>query len=517
MKSVLKLITVVLIVVCFLSLTGCSKLFDALNTEELNPDVAGDDSNMKIKREDSGPSHGGTLNLFMYKFNTLNPLTTKNKTVHHLSLFIFDTLFYKDDGELKNILARSFSVSQENTVYDVQIYDNVYFHDGKQLTAEDVVFTINAILDAGSRSFYYNNVSNIVSIKVIDRLSFRIILDKPDGEFTNKLTFPIVPGHIFNDWPVEGHSENFKLVGSGPFIFESCEDNQIILSRNDSWWLVDTGIIDHPVWIDNIVFKIYPNEFDMMSAFQKKEVDIAWIEDGDMKAYSRRTDILYNEFENNIIEFMAFSQKGTKNSPISRPDFRRALIEYLCWYSDLNPINNGNIKLNAIKCFNPYQKKTDRVTTLNKLEEYGFTYDEEKNSLTSGKNTAQITLKLLYNSINENRYMLGEWIKKALLEIGIQVDIQSASYEEEQQAVATGDFDIILLGCRIPFAADISDVPDLIKESLNMAGHDDVILPLYRKSGAVLYHNYIRGERRPTWNNIYNGWIDWYLVKDASE
>ena len=79
-----------------------------------------------------------------------------------------------------------------------------------------------------------------------------------------------------------------------------------------------------------------------------------------------------------------------------------------------------------------------------------------------------------------------------MLEIGIQVDIQSASYEEEQQAVATGDFDIILLGCCIPFVADISDVPDLIKESLNMAGHDDVILPLYRKSGAVLYHNYIR-------------------------
>ena len=71
----------------------------------------------------------------------------------------------------------------------MQIYDNVYFHDGKQLTAEDVVFTINAILmqEAGR---FITIMSVIVSIKVIDRLSFRIILDKPDGEFTNKLTFP---------------------------------------------------------------------------------------------------------------------------------------------------------------------------------------------------------------------------------------------------------------------------------------------------------------------------------------
>ena len=517
MKLFWKLTSIVLTLVCLLSLAGCSKIMNALNPKDLNNETPDDDVNTKVKREDSGPSQGGTLSLFMYKFTSLNPLTTKNRTVQHLSYFVYDSLFYHDIDGLKNGLATSYSVSQENTVYDIQIQDHVYFHDGEQLTAEDVVFTVNAIQNAGSRSLYYNNAVNITNIKATDRLSFRIVLDKPDSEFVRKLTFPIVPEHIFKDWPVEGHSDDLKLVGSGPFKLEAYEEDRIILSRYDSWWVTNNGIVNHPVWIDNIVFKVYPNEFDLMSAFQKKEVDIAWVEEGDMKAYSKRADILYSEYENNIIEFAAFSPTGIKNSPMSIPDFRKVLIEYLCWYSDENPIDNENIRINALNCFDTEQKKTGRQDAIRSLQELGFKYDEEKNVLSVRRNNVnvQTVLNLIYNNTNEERYLFAEWIKKALLEIGIHVDIQSASYDVQQQAVATGNFDIILLGCRIPLSADISDIPELIKDSLNMAGNDDVILPLHRKNGAVLYHNYIRGQRRPIWQNIYNGWIDWYLVKDS--
>ncbi|NMA67196.1 MAG: ABC transporter substrate-binding protein [Clostridiaceae bacterium] len=516
MKTTFKLFGILLSIVCLLSLTGCDKLF---NSKELNFEISGSEDAMKISREDSGPSQGGTLNLFMYRFNTLNPLTTKNKTVQHLSYFVFDSLFKQDEDRLISSLAKSFSASQENAIYDIVINDGVYFHDGQQLTAEDVVFTINAIRDAGSKSIFGKNISNIANVKAIDRLSFRIILENPDSDLISKLTFPIVPKHVFEDWPIEGHSEDLKLVGSGPFVFDSYDDNQIILSRNDSWWVTDTGIINHPIWIDNIIFKIYPNESDRMAAFQKKEIDIAWIEEGDMEAYSKRADIFYSEFENNLIEFMALSPTGTKNSPMSQADFRKALIEYLCWYSEMDTINSDEVKLNATCSFYSNQKKTDRITTINALQEAGYTYDEEENILFTNKSSGktQITLSLMYNSINEERFLFGEWINKALLEIGIKVVCQSATYEELQQTVLTGDFDIVLLGCRIPISSDIKDVPELIKESLEMTGQSDVILPLYRKKGAVLYHNYIRGERRPVWQNIYNGWIDWYLVKPASE
>ena len=70
--------------------------------------------------------------------------------------------------------------------------------------------------------------------------------------------------------------------------------------------------------------KIYLNESDMMIAFQKKEIDIAYFEVGNLSAYSQRSDIFYNEFESNVIEFLVLPQgknQGALNSPISRGRF----------------------------------------------------------------------------------------------------------------------------------------------------------------------------------------------------
>ena len=103
MRSVRKIICAVLMLVFVLS--GCSGIFEikGLNTGN---DAFHEDNAAGTVKEDAGPSQGGTLNLFMYRPNTLNPLTTKNQTVRHLSLFIFDQLFFEVRvGEIKNGLA----------------------------------------------------------------------------------------------------------------------------------------------------------------------------------------------------------------------------------------------------------------------------------------------------------------------------------------------------------------------------------------------------------------------------
>lgn len=511
MKKAIDLFIVVLV---GLSFTGCTELLK--NIEEPKSETALNNGTEITVHKDEGPSEGGVLNLFMLKPDTLNPLTTQNPTVRHLSLFVFDSLFNeKEDGTLENCLAESYTFGQENLILDVKLRDNVLFHDGDPLTSDDVAFTVEAIKDAGQRSLYANNVANIQSIKAVSRLEFRIILEESDDRLPYRLTFPIVPQHVFKDWPVEGHSDSMNLIGTGPFKFESFEDDVIKLIRNDSWWYrdIDEGL-GHPVWMHGIDFRIYLNESDMMDAFQKHEIDIGYLEEGNLEIYERRSDIFLEYYESSILEFLVFSDKDGQSSPVSQPDFRNILIRYLEWYAGLHPVAKGS-PIPGSAGSDSSHEISDREKTLNALDEAGFTYDGDKNILYRNKNRVKspVSLNLIYNGLNEEREDIGEWITMALFEIGITVDSEPVSYSEVQAVAGEKNFDMMILGCRIPLSMDMDETLVLASESLGIKDKNDRILPLYRKYGAVLYHNYIRGARRPVWKNIYNGWTEWYLLK----
>lgn len=472
---------------------------------------------VKVDREDEGPSQGGALNLFMLKPDTLNPLTTQNLTVRQLSFFVFDSLFYEgEDGTPENGLVESFIFGQDDLILDIELRDNIAFHDGQALTSDDVAFSVETILSAGEKSLYLGHVANIQSVKVFDRLSLRIILKKPDARILEKLTFPIVPKHVFQEWPIEGHGDNLKLIGTGPFIFDSYKDNDITLSRNEFWWNQQvSGGLSHPIWLDAIAFKVYLDESEMMEAFQKQEIDVAFLVEGEIEGYAQRSDIFFSQYESNILEFLIFSTK--KDSPIAQEGFRTTLLKYLSWYATLNPINRGEPAFESLPDFSFPGNRMDRESTLAALEVVGFSYQEDKNILFFYKNRAKIpvSLSLKYNAQNGDRQAVSEWITTALYEIGIKVTAEPESYSKQQDFVESGKFEMMLLGCQMPLFTDIAETLGLVRESLGLTGHNAAIFPLYRKYGAVLYHDYIRGPRTPIWKNIYKGWSEWYLVNGS--
>jgi len=510
MRKIHSLTIVLLIIASFIC--GCSQ--QPQTPQQQGPITGINDGAVKVIYEDVGPSQGGVLKLFMVTPRTLNPLTTQDTYVRQLSSFVFDSLFYEDEsGSIKNGLTERFKFSQDGLILDIELRDNILFHDGKSLSSDDVAFTLETIKNVGKKSLYYDHVSNIQSIKALTRLSLRLILNKADPKIIEKLTFPIVPEHIFKDWPIEGHKTSMKLIGTGPFKYESYSENEISLLRNDSWWFLEAEDgLSHPIWLDGITFKIYPDESQMMQAFQRQQIDIAWLEEGDLDSYSKRSDIFFSKYVSNILEFLVLSPVGTSSSPIRQEEFRTVLIEYLKEYEKENPINRGE---SAIEHQDGHsEEKINKNAIINKLINLGFLYNYDKGYLYTYKNNEKVPIQLLliYNGLNADREYTSEWLIGALAGIGIKVDAQTADIEKQQNLVKSGEFDMMLLGCRIPLYATMDEVLEDTKKSLNISSADSVILPLYRKYGAVLYNNYIRGERNPNWKNIYNGWQNWYLV-----
>ncbi len=492
-------------------ISGCVQ---QLQNTQPEPITGIDDGAVKVIYEDVGPSQGGILNLFMVSPKTLNPLTTQDSYVRQLSTFVFDSLFYEDEsGLIKNGLVDSYVFSQDGLILDIELRDNILFHDGKMLSSDDVAFSLKTIKDADEKSLYLDHVANIQSIKVLTRLSFRLILHKPDTRFTERLTFPIIPRHVFEEWPVEGHKDSMRLIGTGPFKYDSYSSDLISFLRNEDWWFLEAEDgISHPIWLDRITFKLYSDKSQMMQAFQRQQIDIAWLEEGDLESYSKRSDIFFNKYVSNILEFLVISPEGGTDSPLEQESFRAAIIEYLGRYEKQNPLNRGESAIDIE--ISDSESKIYQNTTISSLVDLGFFYDYDKDYLYSYKNSIKtpIHLSLIYNGLNTDREYTGQWLTDALAGIGIKVDIQIADVGKQQSLINSRKFDMMLLGCRIPLYASENEMLEYIKKSLNMSQADNVIFPLYRKYGAVLYHNNIRGERNPIWKNIYNGWQQWYLV-----
>lgn len=509
MRKVHSLFIIVIMLTVFIA--GCGQQLTKVQPE---PITGIDEGAVKVIYEDEGPSQGGILNLFMVSPKTLNPLTTQDPYVRQLSSFVFDSLFYEDEeGVTKASLVDSYSFSQDGLALDVILRDNILFHDGKALSSDDVAFSMETIKKASTKSLYYNHVSNIYSITPLTRRSFRLILDKADTEFAEKLTFPVIPKHIFQEWPIEGHKESMQLIGTGPFKYNSYNEESITLVRNDAWWYLESDDgLSHPVWLDGITFKLYSDRSQMMQAFQRQQIDIAWLEEGDLESYSKRADIFFNKYVSNILELLVLSPEGETGSPISQENFRTAIIEYLSRYERQNPINKGESAIDFEE--SDSESNVNQNTTINALIDSGFFYDYDKGYLYSYKNNIKtpVQLSLIYNGLNTDRDYTSEWIANALTGIGIRVDVKTADVGKQKELIKSGKFDMMLLGCRIPLYSNKNETVQFAKKSLNISHANEVIFPLYRKFGAVIYHNYIRGERNPVWKNIYNGWQQWYLV-----
>lgn len=154
--------------------------------------------------------------------DTLNPLYASTDSEIAASRLLFSSLYtYDATGHLHGDLAQSMSVDPTSTVYTIKLRPHVLWHDGTELTAQDVAFTVNLIKDPETRSPLRINWRDI-TVKAIDDATVQFKLPAVYAAFPNALTFSVLPAHLLNQVTPAAIRENeFSRapVGSGPFSF----------------------------------------------------------------------------------------------------------------------------------------------------------------------------------------------------------------------------------------------------------------------------------------------------------
>ena len=151
---------------------------------------------------------------------TLNPLYATTNAEQAVSKLLFSSLYgYDTTGHLRGDIATSMTLDPNGKIYTVTLRPGAKWHDGTDVTAADVAFTVGLMKNPSARSTMYASWKDIEA-EAIDTRTIKFTLPAVYAAFPQALTFSILPEHVLKK--VDSHilresSFSTNPVGSGPF------------------------------------------------------------------------------------------------------------------------------------------------------------------------------------------------------------------------------------------------------------------------------------------------------------
>ena len=203
------------------------------------------------------------------KFSIINPILSVSSESSDIETAIFDGLIKIDDrGEVQPNLTSSWKAAEDNLRWTFYLKKGVRFHDGKELIAEDVVFTYEAIKKPENKGRYYSSFEFVENIRGIDRYTIEIILKKPYVSFLYGLEVGILPKHILQGKDLHNTEFNEHPIGTGPYKLQKWSENEIVLKANKDYF-------NGRPYLNKIVIKNFPNQKVMWARLMRGEIDFA--------------------------------------------------------------------------------------------------------------------------------------------------------------------------------------------------------------------------------------------------
>lgn len=344
-----------------------------------------------------GPKHGGTLRVGLsYDPITLSCMMSGGDPgLHNFSSGLYDTILTLDyaDSSVHPGLATGWKQIDDKT-WEVKLRQGVQFHKGYgEMTAEDVAFTVNYVIEKNLRSKYL--VDSVRNVEVLDKYTVRYHLKRPFGPFLiSSLTYGggmVVSKKAFLEIGPEKFLRN--PIGTGPFEFARwISGSEVVLKRFDKYYR--KGI----PYLDQIVYKIIPDDFVRQNMLVNGELDL--IEAPDLKNVAQiesdRKLAVYRSTGQNW-DYIAFNVTGNKHmNPIFQNKKVRQAISYAIDREDIvkaiyygyatptdQPIAPSIFGSRPGPLVYPYKANADKARQL--LKEAGYPNGFETTAMTSSK------------------------------------------------------------------------------------------------------------------------------------
>lgn len=246
-------------------------------------------------------------------YNTNTTLTTAVTKSFYEGLFRFDK-----DLKVQNVLAESYTVSDDGKVYTFKLRPNVKFHDGTDFNANAVKVNLERVMNPENRLLRATQFNRIEKVEPIDDLTVKITLKEPFGPFINSLAH--ASAAMISPAALEkyGREINLHPVGTGPFEFvEWKQTDSVVGKKFDGYWNAGYPKVDQITW------KPVIENSTRAAMLQTGEADFAYPVPYEQAALLEKSDkVEVVATPSIIVNFLAFNML---QKPFDNPKVREAI------------------------------------------------------------------------------------------------------------------------------------------------------------------------------------------------
>jgi len=388
-------------------------------------------------------------------FTNTNPIFATTEVDTTVTRLVFSSLFnFDQNGQLVGDLAESISVDPGGKTYTIKLKSNLYWHDGAELTAEDVAFTFQTIQNPDTKSPLFVTWQG-VKIAVVDDHTLTFTLPNILASFPQSLTTGILPEHLLGDLPIENlRSANFNTlepVGSGPFKWNGVEvrgnevdnrEQRISLVPNELYY-------NGRPKINEFIVRTFLDEGRMISSFDSGELTAMAGVENITDEQRESVDVTDNNIPMTglVTVFFRNSQEVLNNS-----DVRRGLsaatdtVDILRQLTYPSIITTGPL-LKSMVGYDPAIKQQgfDPLTANLLLERAGWVLGEGGYRYKDGKKLA-----LTLNTLSNVEYAtVAGLLQKQWTAVGVDLTVRSLDQRELQTAIQSRSYDVLLYGIAV--------------------------------------------------------------------
>lgn len=358
---------------------------------------------------------------------TLDPGNMYEPYANMISYAAYDMLYRVKSGTMgtpEPSVATGYTLDETSKIYTFTLRDDVVFASGNKLTAKDVVWSINRVLNM-KESNAYSMVKIIEKVEAPDDYTVVFTLSEPDASFLVKTTsnaYCILDSEVVKE---HGGSDNGNdtakawldttSAGSGPFVIESwTPKEQLVLTKNANYWGTKNNV-------DKIILREMTSVDAQITALQNGEIDIALgLNSETAKQLEGKDGIQIENGATALMTFLVMSRDASLSPEMSNPKVQEA-VRYALDYEGYLTLGGAGctIPLNIVQ--NGFSGAEQRDSNFRDLEKAKALMTEAGYA-----DGFEITLTCANNNSEGLEWTtLAQKVKQDLAEINITVNIET--------------------------------------------------------------------------------------------
>ncbi len=337
-----KTFSLLLVILMLLNLSACGTSSTPNNMSNQQVSTGTSDSTDMDSASTSQASASDTLIYGSGDYTRINPAMDEHGEIN---ILIFNGLTaHNGKNEVIPGLAKSWEFDEASCTYTFHLEEGVKWHDGEAFTADDVKFTIEAIMNPENGSENSPNYEDVEEITVIDENTISFRLSAPNVAFLDYMTMAVLPEHLLSDEDMQESDFFRNPVGTGPYKLESWDVGQAItLVKNEDYFKGAPNI-------GRIIFKIVPDDNAKAMQMESGELNLALLTPKDAQAFSGKEgytcyDMKTSDYRGILFNFQ--NDYWTKNKDI---------IPAICYAIDRQAIIDAVLLGQGIPAYGPLQR-----------------------------------------------------------------------------------------------------------------------------------------------------------------